>query len=130
MYCNIFHRFRGKRKVIFFKGGKHKVYIVQNAPFKQKKCGVFLPIDSGDTASWRSCQETFFDVCEKITVPKVWKVKERQLYIFIYFFSTPEANNGGPVSPLLGFYSICDYAHPRPALEWSPIQVLTVAQGA
>ena len=96
----------------------------------KKKCGVFLPIDSRDTASWRSCQETFFDVCEKITVPKVWKVKERQLYIFIYFFSTPEANNGGPVSPLLGFYSICDYAHPRPALEWSPIQVLTVAQGA
>ena len=130
MYCNIFHRFRGKRKEIFFKGGKHKVYIVQNAIFKQNKCGVFLPIDSRNTASWRSCQETFVDVCEKITVLKVWKVKERQLYILIYFFSTPEANNGGPVSPLLGFYSICDYAHPRPALEWSPIQVLTVAQGA
>ena len=49
--------------------------------------------------------------------------------LYIYFFLHQELYIGGPVSPLLRFYCTFHYSI-HFTLEWSPIQVLTMAKVA
>ena len=52
---------------------------------------------------------------------KQWHENSANLYVVIFFFFSPVAFIGDPVSPLLGFLTTASIS----ILEWSRIQVFT-----